>query len=111
MDDGLIELEKKNYYLKLISLYSPLLTKRQKEIMGLYFEQDLSYMEIAETLDISKNAVHLQVQTIKSKMDYYEKKLQLNKKNEEILKRITDYESSGDPKKLNEIKEIINNGI
>lgn len=79
--------------------------------MVLYFEKDLSYMEIAETLGISKNAVHLQVQTIKARMDHYEERLRLDERNEEILKTISEYEESGDRQKIARIKEIINNGI
>ena len=37
--------------------YGTLLTKRQYEILSLYFQEDLSYSEISENLEISRAAV------------------------------------------------------
>ena len=41
----------------LFDIYGDLLTKRQKEICSLYFEEDFSYTEISEALEISRAAV------------------------------------------------------
>lgn len=41
----------------LLDFYSKFLTDRQNEIMELYYEENLSFTEIAENLDISKQAV------------------------------------------------------
>lgn len=51
-------LEKKIEIIRLFDTYSLLLTKKQREVMELYLEDDLSYSEIAESLQISKQAVH-----------------------------------------------------
>lgn len=37
----------------LFDVYGDLLTKRQREILSLYYEEDFSYTEISEELEIS----------------------------------------------------------
>lgn len=41
----------------LLDFYGNLLTERQREVMGLYYEDNLSLTEIAEDLSISKQGV------------------------------------------------------
>ena len=38
----------------LLDVYGDLLTKRQREILSLYYEEDFSYTEISEELEISR---------------------------------------------------------
>lgn len=40
----------------LLDVYGDLLTKRQREILSLYYEEDFSYTEISEELEISRAA-------------------------------------------------------
>lgn len=40
----------------LFDVYGDLLTKRQREILSLYYEEDFSYTEISEELEISRAA-------------------------------------------------------
>ena len=40
----------------LLDVYGGLLTQRQREILGLYYEEDFSYTEISEELEISRAA-------------------------------------------------------
>ena len=47
----------KVYYNELYDIYGSLLTKRQQEILQLYFQEDFSYAEISEELSISRAAV------------------------------------------------------
>jgi hypothetical protein len=54
----------------LIDVYGNLLTKRQLEILQLYYQEDLSLSEIHEELDISRAAIQ---QTIKKSMQQLEK--------------------------------------
>jgi len=42
----------------LLDYYGKLLTKRQREVMAAYYEDDLSLAEIAENLGISRPGVH-----------------------------------------------------
>ena len=53
---------------RLLDLYGPLLTKKQRRCMELYFEMDLSLSEIGEDLDISRASKSL---------ESYEERLQL----------------------------------
>ena len=49
----------KVYYNELYDIYGSLLTKRQQEILQLYFQEDFSYAEISEGLSISRGAAGL----------------------------------------------------
>ena len=40
----------------LLDVYGELLTERQREILSLYYEEDFSYTEISEELEISREA-------------------------------------------------------
>jgi predicted DNA-binding protein YlxM (UPF0122 family) len=42
----------------LLDFYQPVLTARQREILALYYEDDLTLSEIAEQMGISRQAVH-----------------------------------------------------
>lgn len=55
--------------------YESLLTKKQLEIMIYYYQEDLSYREIAELLKISHSAVYDTVQKATKRLIDYEIKL------------------------------------
>lgn len=78
-----------NLYLTILyDLYEKLLTETQKEYFKLYYFENLTMDEIAENLNISKNAVFKSINTTTNKLKELEKKLgiyQNNKKIEEIL--------------------------
>ncbi len=42
----------------LLDFYGPLLSERRREVMQMYFGEDMSLQEIADTLGISRQAVH-----------------------------------------------------
>lgn len=63
------------YYGELFRIYSFLLTDKQKEIFSLYYDENLSLSEIAEYKNVSKSYVGKIINTIKSKLDYYESNL------------------------------------
>lgn len=86
------KLEKNNLYLTLYSYYKELFTDIQKEYFELYFYMDMSLSEISLEKNVSRNAVFLQLKKICLKLDEYEKKLSLNKKNQELLKEINKQE-------------------
>ena len=52
----------------LIPFYENLLTERQREIIKFYYYEDLSLAEIAENLEISRNAVYDTIRKIKINM-------------------------------------------
>jgi uncharacterized protein len=80
----------------LLDLYEGLLTDKQIDIMGLYFNDDLSLAEISEITNISRQAVFDTIKRCEKSLLDYENKLQLFSKNEklerfknEILNKLT----------------------
>lgn len=67
----------------LLDAYEVLLTKKQQEIMTLYFKEDFSLSEISEALDITRAAVNDHIKRSEKILQDYEKKLHL----------VTNYES------------------
>ena len=63
----------------LLDFYGNLLTDRQKEIMTLYYEDNLSLTEVASELDISKQAVSDSLKRSEKILYDTEAKLQLLK--------------------------------
>ena len=59
----------------LFDAYGTLLTKRQYEILSLYFQEDLSYSEIGENLEISRAAVMDAVHRGTDLLEKYEKNI------------------------------------
>ncbi len=63
------------HFLRLWDLYSPLLTKTQREITDLYFNYDLSLAEIAEQKGVSRQSVSDCLQKSRRQVEEYEEKL------------------------------------
>jgi uncharacterized protein len=74
----------------LIDIYGKLLTDKQRIVMDLYFDEDLSLAEIAETQAISRNAVHDHIKRTVKILENYEENLQLLNK---YQKRMQIYEA------------------
>ncbi len=69
----------------LLDCYGELLTDRQKEIMELYFQADLSLSEIQEELGISRSAIQ---NALKKSIDLlleYEDRLHILKREQALL--------------------------
>ena len=87
------------YYSALFDYYQNLLTDVQRKYFEDYYFNNLSVQEIADSYDVSRNAISKTLKEIKEKLDYYESNLKLlgnNKKirellSEEDLKRIEEY--------------------
>lgn len=56
----------------LLDVYGELLTKRQREILSLYYEEDFSYTEISEELEISRAAAMDSVHRATNLLEKYE---------------------------------------
>ena len=61
----------------LYDFYGALLTKRQREVMELYHEENLSLSEIASEFDISRQGVHDALKNAERSLAEYESKLGL----------------------------------
>ena len=64
-------------FLRLWDLYSPLLTKNQREVTDLYFNYDLSLAEIAEQKGVSRQSVSDCLNKCRKQLEEYDKKLAL----------------------------------
>jgi len=70
-------LQKHQYFVLLYDLYGGLLTVKQQNIFDLYYQNDYSIGEIAEELEISKQAVYDALKRSESILEDYENKLAL----------------------------------
>ena len=82
----MIDLEKSIYIYELYDLYGSLLTKKQQEMIELYYCDDLSLSEISEQFNISRNAVYDCLKKGIKQLENYEKELKLHQKEEELNK-------------------------
>ncbi|QXM05895.1 YlxM family DNA-binding protein [Crassaminicella indica] len=97
----------------LYDFYGQLLTKKQQQVLGLYYNDDLSLGEIAEQLGVSRQAVYDTIKRSEKLLFEYEKKLKLvykfsvtKKQIEEILKIIEKIEHNKYEKELFVLEEI-----
>lgn len=67
----------------LFDFYQNLLTEKQQAYFKYYFREDYSLSEIADIMQVSRNAVHLQIKKITQYLEDYESKLFLLKKQEQ----------------------------
>ena len=75
----------------LFDVYGDLLTKRQREILSLYYEEDYSLGEISENLGVSRQGVYDTLKRSEKILREYESKLHLVAKlkdQEKFLKSI-----------------------
>lgn len=97
----------------LLEIYGELLTEKQNEYMGYYYNEDLSLSEIADNDGITRQAVREIIVKSKNKLEEYENKLQLMKKRKQISEKIQEIkkeiENKKTKEKLQEIQEIMNN--
>ena len=92
LDDG-VRLERRVYDNALYDLYSPLLTARQRDVYEMRYFSDLSLAEIAETLGISRQAVHILVNRTAEKLEVLEKTLGFAAQLERLENRIKELEA------------------
>ena len=88
----------------LFDIYGDLLTKRQKEICSLYFEEDFSYTEISEALEISRAAVQDSLKKSMQQLHKYEDIIQYVSKRKRIVSLLKDLD---DDKITEEILSIL----
>lgn len=62
---------------RLFDVYGGLLTEKQQKCMELYFCDDLSLAEIADELEVSRQAIHDLIKRVEHTLERYESKLAL----------------------------------
>lgn len=105
-----ITLEKTLELSSLFYLYKNLLTKKQVEYFELYFEEDLSFQEIADQLNISKAAAHDAINKIIKSLNDLEEKIGLNKFKIQLMSIIEMHSNPNNEevlKIIQEMKEVI----
>lgn len=68
---------------ELLDIYGKLLTKRQRECLELYYDENLTLAEIAEYFNISRQAVHDAMRHGEEQLYTYEKELNIVTKRKE----------------------------
>ena len=77
-------MEKREYLIILYDFYSELLSDKQKEHFEDYYFNILSLGEISENEHVSRNAIHKSIKNIENKLYFYEEKLKLYQKSQEL---------------------------
>ena len=76
------------YFNDLYDLYGDLLTDKQKEYFEDYYFNNLSFSEMAENYDVSRNAIFKQIHIVTDKLKEYEDKLHLLSKKNKLIEII-----------------------
>lgn len=97
----------------LYDFYNTLLTDKQRDVIDLYYNDDLTMIEIADNLGISKQAVSNLVKSANNNLQKYEQDLHLAEmfyKVQSIKERLRKLANDGTLSKetIEEIKSIIN---
>lgn len=100
-------LDKKIEYTRLFDCYGSLLTEKQSEALSLYFEEDLSYQEIADNLEISKQAVFDKVSRGIKVLEEIEEKVGFIRYQDGLMDLAKQFENSNNAEVKDLIKRII----
>ena len=92
------------YFNELYDLYSGLLTDKQREYYEDYYFNDLSFSEMAENYDVSRNAIFKQIHIVTDKLKEYESVLRLLEKRKKLENII---ESVDDSTLKNKLEELV----
>lgn len=83
-----MDLDKRNEYIELFEIYKELLTEKQTNYFCDYYLYDLSFTEIAENYEVSRNAVFDQLKKLIANLEKYEKALNIRKRKTKLIKLI-----------------------
>ena len=103
------DLEKKETYNVLYGIYQNLLTDKQQLMFENYYILDYSLSDIAEELNVSRNAVWDTLKKVVQKLEEYEDKLHLYEYNKKLnikLDELKKYTNEDGQKIIEEIREM-----
>lgn len=93
-----------NFYLvDLYDIYGELLTKKQQQYFEDYYFENLSLQEISENYHVSRNAIFNSLKETKEKLELFESKLNINKKNKKIKEIVTKLDDKRIKKELEKL--------
>ena len=72
----------------LLGIYGPMLTDKQRELAGLYYEEDYSLAEIAQQTGVSRQSVYDTLQRVEKQLLSMEEKLGIRKKLLDVERQI-----------------------
>ena len=97
-------MKEREYLIILYDFYSELLNDKQRQYFEDYYFNNLSLGEISENENVSRNAIHKNIKAVENKLYFYEEKLKLYQKSQEL----TNIENTIEDKNLKErIKNIL----
>lgn len=80
----------------LLDLYGDLLTKKQSDFLGYYYDDDLSLSEIAENEGITRQGVRDAIKRAENQLFDMENKLGLSRKLSDIYSSLSEISSAAD---------------
>ena len=86
-------MKERDYLIILYDYYGELLSDKQRECFEDYYFNNLSFGEIGENKDLSRNAIYKNVKSATEKLYFYEQVLKLYKKRQELEKVINDIDN------------------
>lgn len=108
-----MDLDKRIEMCLLLDFYGNLLTEKQKNIMHMYYEQDISLAEIGVEEGISRQAVRDAIKTSESALLILEEKLGFVKRHKVLKNQIDEIITSINDKNydilVDELKKLSNN--
>lgn len=97
-------IEDKVYFHQLFDCYKDLLTEKQVLYFEYYYLDDYSLAEIAQLLNVSRNAVHEQLKIVINHLEKYERVLHIR---ENKQKRQNIYQKIKESTNMNQINALI----
>ena len=91
------------YYSELYNIYKCLFTDKQKSILELYYNENLSLSEISDIENVSKSYIGKIIKESQNKLLFYEEKLGLYKKDKLLKQKVNDIKDENMRKLIEEI--------
>ncbi|MCD8095233.1 MAG: putative DNA-binding protein [Ruminococcus sp.] len=88
-----MEIAKNLYISTLLDIYGDLLTERQREMMSMYYYDDLSLTEIAEQYNVTRQGVHDALKHGEDALEHYDDVLGLAQQNEQYKKDLYEFKA------------------
>jgi len=101
LNDG-ERLERRVYLNSLYDFYSPLLTERQRDVYEMLYFADLAPTEVARSLGVSRQAVHILERRVMERLEAIEGELHFSETTRRLEERIHELEARNEALRLNE---------